>query len=331
MELEIFRAGQYGPKGEWNEQALEGLARDYDAAIHEAPVTLDHAQSGPALGWVDSVQRVGDRLVAKLHDLNPAFTDLVKQGAFKKRSVELYPAATHSGRPYLKAVSFLGAAVPAVKGLRDVLLSDATGAIHFEQTLQDDVHIDFAENEETQPTPPRESAEPKGTKTPGEGNGNEKEASKAACDFAETSEAENNVAQEGEVKNGAECELDFTRFREALTERGAWLPSWEQLGIEKFAHELSRTERVDFQAGQSAGLLNWFQDFLISLPRFLPLGESAAAGIAPTVSKRFEEGLINDVNNIDPASLERHRRASLLMDTQPGLCYAEPLQLSSKS
>jgi len=42
LELEVFRAGDYGPKGQWGEAELEQLAEDYNPAMHEAPVTLDH-------------------------------------------------------------------------------------------------------------------------------------------------------------------------------------------------------------------------------------------------------------------------------------------------
>ena len=44
LELEIFRAGDYGDKGSWGEGELDQLAADYDPALHEAPVTLDHAR-----------------------------------------------------------------------------------------------------------------------------------------------------------------------------------------------------------------------------------------------------------------------------------------------
>lgn len=321
MELEIFRAGHYGPKGNWDEEALEELARGYDPSIHEAPVTLDHAQSGPALGWVASVRRVGDRLVARLRDLNPAFTELLKEGAFKKRSVELYPEAAHSGRPYLKAVSFLGAAAPAVKGLRDILLSEEGGAIHFEQTLQDALRIDFAESEETLrelDDEPRAAESPKAPESLSEITGSDE------------TEAEREAEHAVETEVERESKLDFEEFREELVARGAWLPSWEIRGIEDFVRELGRLGPKEFQAGGSASLLGWFEDFLTGLPRFLPLGESAGTSKKQIVSRHFAEGLIDDADNIDPESLERHRQVSLLMDTQPGLCYADALRLSSK-
>src|SRR5688572_1450765 len=107
LGIEVFRAGDYGPKGVWDEKALDGIAADYDPATHEAPVTLDHAQTGPALGWVEAVRRVGDKLIARLRGVNLKLLELIRAGAFKKRSVEIYPALRETKRPYLRAVSFL--------------------------------------------------------------------------------------------------------------------------------------------------------------------------------------------------------------------------------
>ncbi|MEN6625218.1 MAG: hypothetical protein ABFD69_03205 [Candidatus Sumerlaeia bacterium] len=131
LEVEVFRAGDYGAKGAWDEAAIDTIAADYDPALHEAPVTVDHAQSGPALGWVEALRRVGDRLVARLRLTSSKFIDLLRGGAFKKRSVEIYPELRETGRPYLRAVSFLGAAAPEVKGLADPIMSEAAPAALF--------------------------------------------------------------------------------------------------------------------------------------------------------------------------------------------------------
>ena len=63
VEMEIFRCGDYGPKGSYTEADLDAIASDYSPEVHEAPLTADDAQSGPALGWVAGVRRAGDRLV----------------------------------------------------------------------------------------------------------------------------------------------------------------------------------------------------------------------------------------------------------------------------
>lgn len=119
LELEVFRAGDYGPKGKWSEEDLDRIVADYAAETHEAPVTLDHAQRGPAFGWIAGLRRSGDRLLARVRDMSADLLNLVRSGAFKKRSIEIYRALPATGRPYFKALSFLGAAAPEVKGLRD--------------------------------------------------------------------------------------------------------------------------------------------------------------------------------------------------------------------
>lgn len=128
LEVEVFRAGDYGAKGRYGEAELEAIAADYDPARHEAPVTLDHRQEGPADGWVSGLRRAGDRLLATLARLSPRLRDLLAAGAYKKRSVELYRAFRATGRPYIKAVSFLGAAAPEVKGLADPVFGDGDEA-----------------------------------------------------------------------------------------------------------------------------------------------------------------------------------------------------------
>lgn len=137
VEMEIFRTGDYGPKGSYTEADLDSIATDYRSDLLEAPLTFDHAQSGPAFGWVSRMRREGDRLIAAFKGVPAAVLSLMKDGAYKRRSVELFRALPHTGRPYLRAVSLLGAATPEVKGLRDVCFASQEGtcAVEFrEQT-----------------------------------------------------------------------------------------------------------------------------------------------------------------------------------------------------
>lgn len=121
--LEIFRAGDYGEKGSWTPEHIAAIAASYDPKFHEAPVTVDHAQSGPALGWVKRLIARGRALIAEL-ELEDGFFGEVRAGKWKKRSAEIYPDLGGKG-PYLRAVSFLGAMAPEVKGLADVAFDDA--------------------------------------------------------------------------------------------------------------------------------------------------------------------------------------------------------------
>jgi hypothetical protein len=138
IQLEVFRTGDYGPKGVYTEQDLETIASDYNPADHEAPVTLDHEQKGPAHGWVSALRRTGDRLVATLTRLSPTLAEALRSGAFKKRSIELYRQFDATGRPYFKALTFLGAGTPEVKGLADPHFAAEIDVLRFDHAESPD-------------------------------------------------------------------------------------------------------------------------------------------------------------------------------------------------
>lgn len=136
LEMEVFRAGDYGPKGTWTPQDLDQLARDYSPELLEAPLTFDHARSGPAFGWVKSLRCAGDRLVALISGVPEVVRELIRRGAYKKRSVELLRRFVATGRPYLRAVSLLGAATPAVPGLREVHFAADETVVSFDDDAE---------------------------------------------------------------------------------------------------------------------------------------------------------------------------------------------------
>lgn len=137
VEMEVFRSGDYGAKGAYTLATLQQMAADYRPDLLEAPLTFDHAQTGPAYGWVARLRSEGDRLVAVLKGVPQAVKELVRSGAYKRRSVELMRKLPQTGRPYLRAVSLLGAATPEVKGLRDICFAAAPSsdciAVHDEE------------------------------------------------------------------------------------------------------------------------------------------------------------------------------------------------------
>jgi len=85
----------------------------------------------PAYGWTEGIKRVGEVLYAKGKEVVSEFEDMVKQGLFKRRSVRLSPDGTK-----LRHVGFLGAAAPAVKGLKNIAFGDEkeTITIEFSET-----------------------------------------------------------------------------------------------------------------------------------------------------------------------------------------------------
>ena len=123
MDFEILKTGKFtssnGVEKEFNLSDLEKIAADYNPSVSEAPIVIGHPKTNdPAYGWIDSLKVSGDKLIASAKQIVPEFLESLKNGLFKKRSVSLTPDG------YLRHVGFLGAELPAVKGLADISFSD---------------------------------------------------------------------------------------------------------------------------------------------------------------------------------------------------------------
>lgn len=139
--FEIFRTGTHttakGATLTFSEADVAAIAAAYDPTLHEAPVVVGHPrQNLPAYGWVKSLTVKDGRLVAEADQVEPAFSELVREGRFKKRSAALY-APNDKGNPtpgqyYLRHVGFLGAEPPAVKGLKPIEFSEGDELVEIE-------------------------------------------------------------------------------------------------------------------------------------------------------------------------------------------------------
>ncbi len=127
--IHIFKTGNHtpmkGPAIDFNDQVVGAMANGYDVKVHEAPAVIGHPKTDdPAQGWVKNLSFEDGGLYAELDDLNPAFADAVETGAYKKISASFFtPESSNNPVPggfYLRHVGFLGAQVPAVKGLDPV-------------------------------------------------------------------------------------------------------------------------------------------------------------------------------------------------------------------
>ncbi|CDC19710.1 similar to unknown protein [Clostridium sp. CAG:306] len=125
--FEVFKAGKY-PQGNFTKKEIAQIATNYDPKFCEAPITIDHQQSGPAYGWVDVVKADNDKLKVSFKDVPEEFEKEVNSGKYKKVSVEIYRNLEGKGA-YLKAVSFLGAATPQVKGLEPIKFMESEADI----------------------------------------------------------------------------------------------------------------------------------------------------------------------------------------------------------
>jgi len=134
--FEIFRTGTWtdaaGNTKTWSEQDLDTIAANYNPAEEEAPLVIGHPDTdSPAWGWVEGLKQAGGVLYAKGKQVVGEFEDMVKQGLFKRRSVRLTPDGTR-----LLHVGFLGAAAPAVKGLKNIAFDDRENGITIDYAIE---------------------------------------------------------------------------------------------------------------------------------------------------------------------------------------------------
>jgi hypothetical protein len=78
----------------------------------------------PSIGWIDNVKKVGADLVADFIKVPKTIYELITAGAYRTVSAEIYWNAVIEGKKYpyaLKALALLGADIPAVKSVSDIL------------------------------------------------------------------------------------------------------------------------------------------------------------------------------------------------------------------
>lgn len=139
--FQIFKPGRHtassGVTLDFSEDSLKTAVAAYDPALHEAPIVVGHPKdNGPAYGWIKSLSfDESGAIVAEPDQLDPAFSEMVESGRFKKRSASWYlPDAPNNPKPgslYLRHVGFLGAQPPAVKGLKEISFNEDEGIVEF--------------------------------------------------------------------------------------------------------------------------------------------------------------------------------------------------------
>lgn len=117
--VEAFREGTHvdsaGVSATWTDKDLTEIESKGNAQLAEkpVPVVLGHPEdNSPAYGWVEKFKKVGGKLRVKLNQLNDAFKEALKSGAYKGRSISLYDDNR------VRHVGFLGGAQPAIPGLQ---------------------------------------------------------------------------------------------------------------------------------------------------------------------------------------------------------------------
>jgi len=133
-KFDVLKTGTFidanGRKVVITQSDLHELADSYDGINHPSPLVAGHPKDNdPALGWASSFSVVGDKLIGFSNKIHENLINAVNQELYKKISLSIYdPDATSNpvmGKKYIRHVGFLGAAAPAVPGLKTVNLCDS--------------------------------------------------------------------------------------------------------------------------------------------------------------------------------------------------------------
>jgi hypothetical protein len=137
--IEIFTPGEWAGLS-WTDEDLDEMVRNFHAlaAYVKPPIKLGHddgqvlaqVDGYPAIGHVENLRRVGNRLVADVSDMPSIVRNAIDKRLYRRVSAEIYPSwETTSAAKSLKsdvqgkvlaAVALLGADVPEVKSLDDL-------------------------------------------------------------------------------------------------------------------------------------------------------------------------------------------------------------------
>ena len=131
--IEIARTGTFadslGRPQTFTARDLEAIAGAYDPHKRDAPLVFGHPESdaAPAFGWVERLKSEGGKLLATFADVPREVRELVAKGHYRHVSMSLMP-----DRTTLRHVALLGAAQPAIDGLKAVSFAADEGAITIE-------------------------------------------------------------------------------------------------------------------------------------------------------------------------------------------------------
>ena len=321
--FEVFKAGTY-PQGKFTKKEIAQIAKNYDPTFCEAPITIDHQQSGPAYGWVDDVKADGEKLKVSFKEVPKEFEQAVNDGKYKKVSVELYRNLDGKGA-YLKAVSFLGAAMPQVKGLEAIKFMEAeSDTYEFEGVNEDNEPEKFSEQDiedlkkqvsdlETQVANFRE-------------NNKKLETIKSLKDkisalndevatFKEKAQGKEEIEKElSDIKNSIK-KREFEEFIEKQIDKGILVPANKNVVL-SVLQELDNVKKF----GEDSAVITDFKSFIESLPNQIKYGELA------TKEKQADptDEDVEKFANADEDSLQVFKEAKALA-TKNNISFKEAL------
>lgn len=333
-KIEIFKTGSWtsaeGQTIRFTENDLRKTAAVYDPAKFDAPLVLGHPKADdPAYGWVKNLSYADGKLFAEADDLVPAFSEAVSKKRYKKISASFY-APNHPGNPvpgayYLRHVGFLGAAAPAVKGLKPVSFDGtADGALTFnfaEEAVAEDVRaagilakikeliadkFGAEEAEKAVPDEERTALE----KTPADPDEDDEEKKKKESSFAEREAA---LAKREKDLKHAENE----QFLDTLISAGRLMPGMKNKVL-NFMDALANGGTLSFTEKADT-----FREILTAMPKVIEFSEKSKPETPSSQTAGFSapEGYA-----VNTDRLEIHQKITAYQEAHPGVSYAQALK-----
>lgn len=274
-----------GNTREWTTKDADKIVSSYAAREADAPVVIGHPRdNSPAYGWILDLKRDGEKLLAKVKPTSKEFVGWLRKGLYRHVSMSVRPNLT------LRHVGFLGAAPPAVKGLKMPEFADEEFTeIEIEvpgTQAKEDTQVTVTEKEFTELQKNNEELTKDKEKLEQAFKELKEKTDKLESDFQSTEEEK--AAARKELKK-LRLNARKNQFSQFLNEEIAWgalsedqkntaLRILQALSGEEFAEEGEEPEEV--------GL---FKEFLKVIPGKVGPGEVATRTSATEVSEKSKE------------------------------------------
>ena len=237
--IEIFSVGKWNGDA-YSQKDIDAIISSFGKVGFEPPLKLGHNKEQeaeilkdgqPALGWVEKLYSEGGKLLADFSHVPLRLYEAVKRKNYKNISAEIYMNFDFNGEKFsrvLRAVSLLGADIPAVGGLKGIVelyTKEGESASGDEFTVfytKDDTTNKEAEKMEKDELEKQLKKEQEARELA------EKEA-KEAKDAREASDKEAKEAKAELAQREAEIRLkENDKVIEELKKEGKILPSFEE-------------------------------------------------------------------------------------------------------
>lgn len=355
--IEVFRTGTFTPMEgasiTYTAADLKAMADAYDYATAPAPIVVGHPKTDdPAYGWAERFEfdPATGRLHAVVGEINPAFSDAVKNGSYKKISLSFFrpdnAANPVPGTWYPKHIGFLGGAAPAVTGLKnvqfsavaeDVTFSAEFGERGFEQTasilqaLREFLIEKFGRDDADKALPAYqiewlgdiEVQKPATSLFSAPEPKQEPSLSKTDPAFAER-EAKL-AANEAAVSKrlGELAHAEHVSFADSLVNEGKLIPASKDKLVSILDKIADDTLSVSFAAGEAPiAVAKALRDLLADQPKVISFGRQDL----PEPGNDQIASFASDGKPVDSEQLARHQKALAYQGQHPGTAYLDAVR-----